>query len=100
WQISERSDISPTYLEKRPAKRSTNLLERVVSSLCRCSRAKNWQAVSASIARRSGLFRETDSTAQKLRRPGRHRYRERTAAQRIARVPRAADRDVGSPESY
>jgi len=57
-------------------------------------------------ARGQAIRRKANRAGAELRRPGRHRHREHAAAQRAApadggfeRVPRAANRDIGSPES-
>ena len=41
------------------------------------------------------VHRQADRAGAELRRPGRHRHREHAAAQRIAAIAGAADRDVG-----
>ena len=43
--------------------------------------------------RGAALYRQADRAVAELRRPGRHRHREHAAAERIARVAGAADRD-------
>ena len=46
------------------------------------------------------FWRQADRTRQELRRPSRHRHRERAVAQRTAAIAGKADGDVGCASSY
>ena len=74
---------------------------RRLARLCRvshgitCANAEGWRARRRDRhlpARGAAVHRQANRAGDELRRPGRHRYRERASAQRAARIPAAADR--------
>ena len=76
----------------------------VASAPClRVPMLKDGNLVGAIVIYRAGgrhIFRQADRAGAELRRAGGHRHRERAAAQRAARIVRAADGNIGGVESH